>query len=570
MSRVEEQQQQQQQQQQQLAGPGGLNAIALPLKRRSSRNCGAKPVSVAERRARRRRPRRPGSAGCGGAGGQEQQPPNQQEAELAAATAAATTSGKLHHVRGLMFDPPTDSVNDDLRENMAELLNMHSPYELRTLCCALGLPKGGKRDERLARIWRDRLGDVGQFRDCMQLMWEGTLVDYLKTRGFRMEQAAEDPKKTVLRYWVNMRAPAVPAFSEGLVPATVQAARKQITSRPASLHMLRDVEELERRLKDAELRVRRTKGHDMVPICDFLALTRNLRQLEGEGRRALMADMENEVSLAAHLRASRENARSRLAAIERERQAAARARAAREAPELAMGSFFLGVAAGVSAQGAVERHVIEHAQHDLKEALARLQSQVARSQTMQAKSVRSARRAVEAVEETIAQRVEMAARLDEADALYEELAGRHVRYAAADEAAIDVLEQGVLAGAAPAVVQMEERLRRATAVLLPMLRAEQEAKAKSNPVADAAAQLLVGLDVLQPGPLREKREQVAMWRQELEQLRTAAIREAKDPANKKKAKKAKKPPKKKRGGKGGKKGKGKGKKAGGAKKKKKK
>ena len=123
--------------------------------------------------------------------------------------------------------------------------------------------------------------------------------------------------------------------------------------------------------------------------------------------------------------------------------------------------------------------------------------------------------------------------------------------------------------------KLQSNVDSVTPLLLKMLRSDRpNAKVAKNPLAEKAEELLSILGVFDsPEGLREKKEQIAMWKEELGQRRVTAILEAKDPANKKKA--AKKKPKKrsatkgKKGKKGKKKGGKKGAKKGGVKKKKK-
>ena len=133
---------------------------------------------------------------------------------------------------------------------------------------------------------------------------------------------------------------------------------------------------------------------------------------------------------------------------------------------------------------------------------------------------------------------------------------------------MDALGDGIAAPASVALRAARRRLEQAQAVLVPMLRASNPDPkgVKPNAVINGAAQVLVGLGLMDEDGVREKQAQVSMWREELNQRRVAALLEAK--ANKgkkgkkgkgKKGKGKKGPARRKKKGKGKAKGKGKGK-----------
>jgi len=129
--------------------------------------------------------------------------------------------------------------------------------------------------------------------------------------------------------------------------------------------------------------------------------------------------------------------------------------------------------------------------------------------------------------------------LADADDRWAELARRHAQWGGADEAAADVLAD-VGGDAAVCCTELERRIAACAAPLLRMLRAPG-ADAPSRRFRACGAALLRGLALVPaavPGEgdaLRERQERAAMWRAELDQLRTAALREARDPEARKAA-----------------------------------
>ena len=166
------------------------NAICA-VKRRSSRSCRPLPVGAAARREHRRRWRKErqrerAHSGASLADDQE---------SLACAPARPGLSEacqRLENVKAMLWRPDETTVGDEILTEMRELLMMHSAYELRTLCAALALPTSGSRTERIDRLFRERLFQMSDYREVMMIMWEGTLVEYLRGKGFPMEKGGEE------------------------------------------------------------------------------------------------------------------------------------------------------------------------------------------------------------------------------------------------------------------------------------------------------------------------------------------------------------------------------------------
>ena len=491
----------------------------------------------------------------------------------------------------MLWRPDETTVGDEIVTEMRNLLTMHSAYELRTLCAALALPTSGSRAERIDRLFRERLFQMSDYREVMMIMWEGTLVEYLRSKGFRMEKGGEDPRKIALQLWTSKRKPVEGSYADSFVPRTVAPARQravgpsgadarqlsglgrcqQRTNSVDALELLESLHEYEATMKAQEKVVRASGGADERAMLRYLEAHTQVRRVEREGRAALRMQLETVLSQVGHIIARAEHQRGRLAEIEAERAATAARFEARDLRERAQCGVYFNAAAISAAQRARDAVNIPARKEELVAARRLLESQLARAQKAQVQCARNAKQAVDDVDTTKAAIVRERELLKTMDAKFEELEARACLYGAADEAILDALGDGIAAPASVALRAARGRLEQAQAILVPMLRASNPDPkgVKPNAVINGAAQVLVGLGLMDEDGVREKQAQVSMWREELNQRRVAALLEAK--ANKgkkgkkgkgkgKKGKGKKGPARRKKKGKGKAKGKGKGKK----------
>lgn len=83
----------------------------------------------------------------------------------------------------------------EMRSGMRKLLELHNADELRILCKRFGIEGRLTKNQKIKRIFEKVLtGGEQSYRDCLGLVWEGLLMEYLRSVGRRVRSHTLDPK----------------------------------------------------------------------------------------------------------------------------------------------------------------------------------------------------------------------------------------------------------------------------------------------------------------------------------------------------------------------------------------
>jgi len=98
-------------------------------------------------------------------------------------------------------------VLQDMESGMRDLLDLHNPAELSSLCAMLGMPSEGiTSEEKVAQIMAHVKGPANKptekdYINLMKMMWEGVMFEYLRSIGQPLRSCALDPREFIIRYW---------------------------------------------------------------------------------------------------------------------------------------------------------------------------------------------------------------------------------------------------------------------------------------------------------------------------------------------------------------------------------
>ena len=211
-------------------------------------------------------------------------------------------------------DPKSMDVAGDIADGMDDLLRLHSAKELRALCNVLGLESGGTNKQRVQRLFEEYLTNLDRYKDILTIMWEHTMVEYLRSVGFPTRKAAEDPRKTIMRYWMELRKPKEPGFTGMLVPRTKRHPMYEATSDPIVVSFLEELKFHEERVKAGELRLRLSSSIESV--IEFFNDIHSLREVEKKGRRYLINAVETAKAKCYHVQQTLRLTSERLETLE--------------------------------------------------------------------------------------------------------------------------------------------------------------------------------------------------------------------------------------------------------------
>jgi hypothetical protein len=475
----------------------------------------------------------------------------------------------LKSVEALLYKPDPNNVGEDIKIGMHDLLSMHNVHELKTLCHALDIDSGGTRSGRLARVYDYAMCDLPSTREVMQLMWEGTLIEYLRKIGACNIAAGEDPRRLLMRYWMEIRKPEEPESTPIFIPRTHRPRKEEVSTDTRVLDLLEDIRLEETNLKQTERDLRTTQ--DPSKITPFLQAITQVRKTEENGRNYLIDTLESLHAKEFHTDEALSLTTTQLEKVEAEHEQLTRESNEPNARRNVLGQFAFNFFGESAARAASIAPRWDHAKKKMKAEVALLKSQVDRSKAAHAASKKKEMFATETLKDYKRQYAETEIELDLTKEKIEELWQLLAYTGAVEETEQDIYFDLACDGCEQGN-DLDAKIREAAGILVPLLRAPNPTpKIPRIRMREFAEDILVQLKVFTDEEMFCKKQQIAMWTEELEQRRIEAVKAAKDPKNKKKAK-AKLLAKKKAGKKKGraaskKKGKG-GKKKGGKKKKK--
>jgi len=105
------------------------------------------------------------------------------------------------------------------KQGMRQLLEIHDEQEIETLCESLRVePTGPTKENMIDSIFESKLHTFEEYRLVLAEIWEGIIVEYLRRVGKRVSNFREDPRVTVLRYWLEDERFQVKGFGRIYVP----------------------------------------------------------------------------------------------------------------------------------------------------------------------------------------------------------------------------------------------------------------------------------------------------------------------------------------------------------------
>lgn len=462
-------------------------------------------------------------------------------------------------------------VAEEVQNEMRDMLLLHNSYELKHLCMSIGIKTNGRNVQKVNRIFNKVLKSTSDYHHMLSLVWEGTLIEYLRSVGVPMKISDDtNPKETIIEYWSSLED-ARPLFSTVYKPEDRKQHRSEVIEDAKIIELLHDLKEHATMLAKCEHRIRREKDcRNVQAYCSTLS---SVRLVERDGRQYLIDTLEKTVFEIRQMQTELKGVSQQLCEMEEKHEGYAMEERFGNAVRGCMLKMYFDSAAMCSAQCRIVQIKWDKTGTKINTQVEGLQSTIANTKEKHRQSAMAEQEALERFTELEEKYKMLQAHKQTLDGKFRDLQKRIEINGTTQEIESDYYFS--LAANESAICKQHE-LRRNDAItdLLKMLRADNPApKSDTNVLNDRAEDLLLALKVFDKNGLQQKKEQIAMWKEELAIMRSLALIEAKKPKpKKKKGKKDKKAKKKGKKGKGkkGKKGKGKGKKGKGKKKGKKK
>ena len=182
-----------------------------------------------------------------------------------------------------------------MTEGVRTILQLHTPYELSSICGFLQLPVKEKASSSLSLIlnYVTHEGKLSspKLAQLLEGLWEGALWEYLRVIGHPSSTMFVDPKKTIMKIWeqggvLGGEGSFVPHFLVREVKRRYEWIRAEDI-----LTRLEKVRVLTERCKRAELDM--VSQHDYTNIIKFLRLMQEVRTAEEKMREWLVGELEN-------------------------------------------------------------------------------------------------------------------------------------------------------------------------------------------------------------------------------------------------------------------------------------
>jgi hypothetical protein len=123
----------------------------------------------------------------------------------------------------------------------------------------------------------------------LAFIWEGTLIEYLRSVGLPMKNASQDPKQTILDYWKSLEA-SRPLFTAIYKPEDRKQHRSEIIEDEKVIELLNDLKEHSEMLTRVEHSIRTEK--DCRNVQAYCSVLSSVRLVERDGRQYLVDGLE--------------------------------------------------------------------------------------------------------------------------------------------------------------------------------------------------------------------------------------------------------------------------------------
>jgi hypothetical protein len=429
-----------------------------------------------------------------------------------------------------------DDHEVQMKEGMRALLLMQNKHELDCLCKALDVETRGRNTQKINRIFSSCLGTEQDYDRVLSYMWEGTLIEYLRSIGLPMREVKKsDPRRTIIEVWRKAEEQRS-EFTDLYIPKVEAVKRAETVEDPNMLTMLGDIKEHEKILLHCEHKIRTEKGFKGV-MAYFATLT-SLRNVEMDGRRYLMESVDKATQNLTDKKENLENVSEHLKDLEDQHEEFAHESMYGNAMNAVMKKMFFDGGATCAGQYKLMQGQWQKAEEKQITLIDKLKKEIARNKERHKKAAAEEQGGVKEFRAEKRKFDKLKAAHELVTAKYHELTERTELFGASDEMMTDMYFD-MYANESRMLADYERRITEATPLLLKMLRSENPVpKSDVNMLQDKGEKLLLQLKVFDKQAMNEQKEHIGMWKEELAMARILAMREAK-----KKKKKVKKPKK---------------------------
>ncbi len=178
-------------------------------------------------------------------------------------------------------------------KGLKEVLTLHTPSELSSICGVLRLPvkQKGTDSTRLIikSVSENGVVQAERMLSLLDIMWEGALFEYLRCIGHPIHSMFVDPRETVLKLWQDGGMLGTGTFIPHFVAREVKKRNEWVISPDIETRMS-TLREMQEKVKHAEKVV--LTGHDYNNILAYFKQMSDLRKYESDFREYTVSQLE--------------------------------------------------------------------------------------------------------------------------------------------------------------------------------------------------------------------------------------------------------------------------------------
>ena len=179
----------------------------------------------------------------------------------------------------------------EMKTGMKQLLELHNDEELRILCGMLGMREKRTKSTQIAKIFALHLQrGENSYKYVLSLIWEGIIIDYLRTVGKKVRSHTQDPRQYAMTWWKRAEEIEGEGFSRVYVPQTAGLREEETTDDIQIVSFLNQIRAKEKKIKAAENNIRRNASYEGA--MNLLKGMVEVRGIESELRKELIRDLE--------------------------------------------------------------------------------------------------------------------------------------------------------------------------------------------------------------------------------------------------------------------------------------
>ena len=104
---------------------------------------------------------------------------------------------------------------------MRKLLEIHKPEELKILCKRFNIHGRLTKNQKIQKIIENELqGGIMSYRNVLGFVWDGILVEYLRTIGRKVRNHKTDLRLIIIKYWLRGSDPKTEGWTRVYIPQT--------------------------------------------------------------------------------------------------------------------------------------------------------------------------------------------------------------------------------------------------------------------------------------------------------------------------------------------------------------